>query len=441
MHERMLTNVKNIPASVTAHVEETAAKLQQYPKLQRLYRNCYPNTLETTAEVLADGSTFLYTGDIPAMWLRDSTAQVTQYIPLTRDDTEIRSIIRGLLKRQLFYVREDPYANSFNLEPVGHHYTTDRPVANDWVWERKYEVDSLCYPIRLAYLYWNACKDDSIFDTAFVAAMETIVDLWITEQHHMEKSSYSFTRPDTRWIDTLHNDGRGYPVNYTGMTWSGFRPSDDSCTFGYLTASNMFAVVSLRQLGEMLTACPNAGGDKDRVHELVRKANKLREEIEHGIAMYAVVVHPKYGKIYACETDGFGNHILADDANVPSLLSAPYLGFCAPDDPIYQNTRRFILSEDNPFYYTGKAASGVGSPHTPEHFIWHIALSMQGLTATDPAEIRSLIDTLVATDADTGYMHEGFHADDPTNFTRAWFAWSNSLFAEFIESALDKGIL
>lgn len=433
--------MKHIPTSVTAHIEAVSAKLAAYPKLQKLYRNCYPNTLETTAEILPDGSTFLYTGDIPAMWLRDSTAQVTQYIPLTKDDPEIRSLIKGLLKRQLFYVREDPYANSFNLEPVGHHYTTDRPVANDWVWERKYEVDSLCYPIRLAWLYWNACQDDTILDTAFVAAMETIVDLWITEQHHMEKSSYYFDRPDCRWIDTLHNDGRGYPVNYTGMTWSGFRPSDDSCTFGYPTASNMFAVVSLRQLCEMFAACPNAGGDAERVANLVKKAKKLREEIEHGIAMYAVVVHPKYGKIYACETDGFGNHILADDANVPSLLSAPYLGFCAPDDPIYQNTRRFILSEDNPFYYTGKAASGVGSPHTPEGYIWHIALSMQGLTSTDPAEMRSLIDTLLSTDADTGYMHEGFDANDPTKFTRAWFAWSNSLFAEFIESALEKGAL
>ena len=433
--------MKNIPASVAAHIEETAAKLAKYPKLEKLYRNCYPNTLETTAEVLPDGSTFLYTGDIPAMWLRDSTAQVTQYLQLTKDDPEIRSILRGLIVRQMFYVRCDAYANSFNLEPVGHHYVDDRPVCNDWVWERKYEVDSLCYPIRLAYLYWKACGDDSIFDLSFVASIETIVDLWITEQHHMTESAYYFKRPDCRWIDTLHNDGRGYPVNYTGMTWSGFRPSDDSCTFGYPIASNMFAVVSLRQLHEIFAAYPMAGGDEKRIAKLLAKIDTLCEEIEHGIQMYGVVIHPKYGKMYACETDGFGNHILADDANVPSLLSAPYLGFCAPDDPIYLNTRAFILSEDNPFYYAGKAAKGVGSPHTPEGYIWHIALSMQGLTALDADEIRSLVDTLVSTDADTGYMHEGFDANDPTEFTRAWFAWSNSIFAEFIESALDKGIL
>jgi len=225
------------------------------------------------------------------------------------------------------------------------------------------------------------------------------------------------------------------------MTWSGFRPSDDSCTFGYPIASNMFAVVSLRQLHEIFTAYPAVGGDEARISKLLGKIDALCEEIEHGIQMYGIVIHPKYGKMYACETDGFGNHILADDANVPSLLSAPYLGFCAPDDPIYLNTRAFILREHNPFYYSGKAAKGVGSPHTPEGYIWHIALSMQGLTALDSDEIRSLIDTLVSTDADTGYMHEGFDANDPNEFTRAWFAWSNSLFAEFIESALERGIL
>lgn len=437
----MVKNMKTIPASVTAHIEKTAEKLKKYPKLEKLYRNCYPNTLETTAELLPDGSTFLYTGDIPAMWLRDSTAQVTQYLPLTKEDPEIRALLRGLIVRQLFYIRCDPYANSFNLEPVGHHYTNDRPVANDWVWERKYEIDSLCYPIRLAYLYWKSCGDDSIFDEKFVASIETVVDLWILEQHHMENSSYRFTRTGCPWIDTLHNEGRGNPVNYTGMTWSGFRPSDDSCTFGYPIASNMFAVVSLRQLEEIFHAYPNAGGDEVRIAKLLEKIKTLCEEIYHGIEIYGIVIHPKYGKMYACETDGFGNCVLADDANVPSLLSAPYLGFCAPDDPVYLNTRRFILSEDNPFYYSGKAACGVGSPHTPKGYIWHIALSMQGLTALDEEEIRTLVDTLVSTDADTGYMHEGFDANDPSVFTRAWFAWSNSLFAEFIESVLAKGIL
>lgn len=427
--------MKNIPKSVTEHIDEVAKKLAKNPKLEKLYRNCYPNTLETTAEIMPDGSTFLYTGDIPAMWLRDSTAQVTHYLPLTKDDPEIRSIIRGLIVRQLACIRIDPYANAFNIESNGHGHTEDVPKNDPWVWERKYEIDSLCYPFRLAYLYCKQSGDTSIIDEDFIATAKTVVDLWITEQHHFEKSPYTFQRFNTRWIDTLHNGGKGYPVNFTGMTWSGFRPSDDSCTFGYLIASNMFASVVLKYIDELLT---EQGFDDE---EFLTKIRNLREEIEYGIRTYGTCLHPKYGRIFACETDGFGNYVLADDANVPSLLSAPYLGFCDANDPVYVNTRKFILSSDNPFFFSGKEGAGVGSPHTPKNFIWHIALSMQGLTSSDPEEIKALIDLLVATDADTGYMHEGFNADDASDFTRPWFAWSNSIFAEFIESALENGII
>lgn len=427
--------MKNIPKSVTEHIDEVAKKLAKNPKLEKLYRNCYPNTLETTAEIMPDGSTFLYTGDIPAMWLRDSTAQVTHYLPLTKDDPEIRSIIRGLIVRQLACIRIDPYANAFNIESNGHGHIEDVPKNDPWVWERKYEIDSLCYPFRLAYLYCKQSGDTSIIDEDFIATAKTVVDLWITEQHHFEKSPYTFQRFNTRWIDTLQNGGKGYPVNFTGMTWSGFRPSDDSCTFGYLIASNMFASVVLKYMDELLR---EQGIDDE---EFLTKIRNLREEIEYGIRTYGTYLHPKYGRIFACETDGFGNHVLADDANVPSLLSAPYLGYCDVNDPVYVNTRKFILSSDNPFFFSGKEGAGVGSPHTPKNFIWHIALSMQGLTSTDPEEIKDLIDLLVATDADTGYMHEGFNADDASDFTRPWFAWSNSIFAEFVESALDKGVI
>ena len=427
--------MKNIPKSVTEHIDEVAKKLAKNPKLEKLYRNCYPNTLETTAEIMPDGSTFLYTGDIPAMWLRDSTAQVTHYLPLTKDDPEIRSIIRGLIVRQLACIRIDPYANAFNIESNGHGHTEDVPKNDPWVWERKYEIDSLCYPFRLAYIYCKQSGDTSIIDEDFIATAKTVVDLWITEQHHFEKSPYTFQRFNTRWIDTLQNGGKGYPVNFTGMTWSGFRPSDDSCTFGYLIASNMFASVVLKYMDELLS---EQGIDDE---EFLTKIRNLREEIEYGIRTYGTYLHPKYGRIFACETDGLGNYVLADDANVPSLLSAPYLGYCDVNDPVYVNTRKFILSSDNPFFFSGKEGAGVGSPHTPKNFIWHIALSMQGLTSTDPEEIKALIDLFVATDADTGYMHEGFNADDASDFTRPWFAWSNSIFAEFVESALDKGVI
>ena len=243
----------------------------------------------------------------------------------------------------------------------------------------------------------------------------------------MTKSPYLFLR-DSDPVDTICNEGHGAPVAYTGMTWSGFRPSDDGCTYGYLIPSELFAVRSLKDMAALL------GEDRP----MAKTALTLADQIEEGVRKFGVVDHPKYGKIYACEVDGFGNSVCLDDANVPSLLSLPYLGCVEPDDGIYQNTRRFILSPDNPYYYEGAFAKGIGSPHTPKRYIWHIALSMQGLTAKTKDEAMSVLDMLIRTDADTGYMHEGFHADDPKKFTRSWFCWSNSLFAEFAESVVDR---
>ena len=425
----------NVPAAVYAHMDRYCAKLKKYPKLAALYRNCYPNTLETTIKQKEDGSVFVLTGDIPAMWLRDSTAQVSHYLPLAAEDKETADIIKGVIKTQFSDILRDPYANAFNEEGNSHGHIKDVPRNDPWVWERKYEIDSLCYPIRLAYKYWKATNDGSIFDADFEKAAKMIVALWKTEQHHTEKSPYRFTRTGCSWGDTLHNDGLGNPVSYTGMSWSGFRPSDDACVFGYLVPSNMFAVVALRYLTEIF------GEFYPGNENFAAICSSLIEEIEHGIENYAVIDHPKYGKIYACETDGMGNRRLFDDANVPSLLSMPYLGYTDKNDETYRRTRAFILSEDNPYFYKGKAGEGVGSPHTPNGYIWHIALSMQGLTSDDPAEIKRLLDILSSTDADTGYMHEGFCADDPSVFTREWFAWSNSLFAEFVEYAVDNGYI
>ncbi len=423
-----------VPQSVYDRIEKYSNKFKNRPDIVKLYRNCYPNTLETTVELMDDDSVFVLTGDIPAMWLRDSTAQVSHYLPLAAEDEEIRNIIKGVIKSQLKFIRIDPYANSFNSQPNDHGHIDDLPKKSPWVWECKYEIDSLCYPIRLSYLYWKKTGDSSIFDDDFKKTAEIIVDLWILEQNHFENSSYRFTRSGCPWQDTLHNDGKGMPVTYTGMTWSGFRPSDDACVFGYLIPSNMFAVVALKYLIEI-----NDTYFKDS--ELSNKCKVLKEEIEHGIDIYGTYDHPKYGRIYACETDGMGNRRLFDDANVPSLLSIPYLGFADKNDPMYQRTRKFILSKDNPYYYEGKFGEGIGSPHTPEGYIWHIALSMQGLTSDNTDEIRRVIDILASTDAGTGYMHEGFNADNPSEFSREWFAWSNSLFAELIEYAADNNII
>lgn len=425
-----------IPECVNKRMDEYCAKIEKKSKkLASLYRNCYPNTLETATEFLDDGSIFVLTGDIPAMWLRDSTAEVSHYIPLAKDNKDIAGIIEGVIRKQRKYIEIEPYANAFKRAPDSHEEFEDYPKNNPIVWERKYEIDSLCYPIRLTYLYWKATGDNSILDESFLNSVKIIISLWRTEQHHFEKSPYRFTRKNCPEQDTLHNEGMGNPVEYTGMTWSGFRPSDDACRYGYLVASNMFAVVALGYISEMLKAVyPNES-------ELISECDLLKNEINEGIKKYAVIDNEKYGRIYACEVNGKGDYFLFDDANVPSLLSAPYIGYCGYDDEIYRNTRRFILSKDNPYYYEGKFAKGVGSPHTPEGYIWHIALSMQGLTSDDPEEIREILHMLETTDADTGYMHEGFDANNPNKFTRSWFSWSCALFAELVEKAVDEEIL
>ncbi len=424
-----------IPDCVAKHTEEYGKRIAAYsPKLAEMYKKCYVNTIETAAVPMDDGSYFILTGDIPAMWLRDSTAEVSHYIPLAKENEEIKALIKGVIKRQRYYIGLDSYANAFKKEPDDHREFDDHPLNIPIVWERKYEIDSLCYPLRLTYLYWKATGDDSVLDKSFVEASEITVNQWLCEQEHTAHSPYRFTRSNCPPKDTLTNGGLGNEVAYTGMTWSGFRPSDDSCRYGYLVASNMFAAVVLGYLEEMLT---HIGYESD----FIDVCRKLKEEITEGIEKYAVVETEEGKKIYACEVDGKGNDFRFDDANVPSLLSAPYLGYCASDNEIYLSTRKYILSKNNPYYYEGKFAKGIGSPHTPEGYIWHIALSMQGLTSEDPDEIRELLSMLENTDAGTLLMHEGFDADDPEKFTRKWFSWSCALFAELCEKAVDKGII
>ncbi|OBR68394.1 metal-independent alpha-mannosidase [Paenibacillus oryzae] len=424
-----------MPNAVQEVLREAEQKLAHRPKLLQLFKNCFPNTLETTTKLMPDGTTFVITGDIPAMWLRDSVEQVIHYVPLAAKDEELQRIIAGLIKRHMEMILIDPYANAFNESANDWHWnTTDETDMSPWVWERKFELDSICFSIRLAYMYWKETGNADIFDAGFKQAMLAILDLWRTEQRHFEKSPYRFTRNNGIPTDSLRNNGLGMPVNYTGMIWSGFRSSDDACDFHYNVPANMFAVVSLRQMGEIAEWV-------FRDMKLVEELAALEADVNHGIELYGMYNHPEFGKIYAYETDGYGNYCLMDDAGTPGLMSISYLGYAAADDPIYLNTRRFALSKHNPFYYEGTAASGIGSPHTPPGYIWHMALSMQGLTATDKEEKLKMINWLEATDADTGFMHEGFHSDDPTQFTRKWFAWSNSLFSQLVYQAMKDNLL
>jgi hypothetical protein len=409
-------------------VRDFAEKCED-PKLVRMFANTFFSTLETTTELIGD-ETYVFTGDIPAMWLRDSSAQVKHYIQYAGKYEEFRRVITGLIRRQVCYILIDPYANAFNKDANGNGHK-DKPVSSPWVWERKYEVDSLCYPIALSYEYWRTTDDISIFSKDYKRCVNQILDIWIKEQQHAKNSDYTFKRVNCERLDTLSNKGKGMPVNDTGMTWCGFRPSDDGCTFNYHIPSNMFAATVLKYIGTIADEIFKDEG-------LSNRARLLCEDISHGIETYGRCLHPTYGEIYAYETDGFGNHNLMDDANVPSLLSIPYLGYTSPENVIYQNTRKFVLSHDNPFYFEGKFAKGIGSPHTPEGYIWHIGLAMQGLTSKDKHEMKAMMDTLLSTDAETQQMHEGFNCDNPTEYTRPWFAWANSLFSEFAIKYIDE---
>lgn len=409
--------------------QQYAAKIKD-EKLSEMFVQCFMSTYDTTAKFEKDGSCFVITGDIPAMWLRDSSAQVNHYLPFAKVSEEAYRIIFGLICRQVGCILTDPYANAFNREASGKGQTKDKTdFKSPYVWERKYEIDSLCYPIRLAYRFWKEVGETRHFTPEFHRAMCKIIELWTLEQNH-KNSPYFFRRNFVRKSDTLSHKGRGAPVAYTGMTWSGFRPSDDSCEYGYLVPSNMFAVIVLGYMSEIAS---DIYGDIN----LSKKATDLKNEIQKGIDTFAVTVCE--GKqLYSYETDGYGYHNLMDDANVPSLLSLPYLGYCCKDDELYSNTRAFVLSSSNPYYFEGKKAKGIGSPHTPKDHIWPISLCMQGLTSSCKGEVLDIIHTLRDTDAGTKFMHESFHKDKPEKFTREWFSWANTLFAELIIKYLDE---
>ncbi|RZF61289.1 glycoside hydrolase family 125 protein [Sphingobacterium corticibacterium] len=394
-----------------------------------LFNNCLPNTLDTTIydeSTSQQKLTYVITGDIDAMWLRDSSAQVWPYLPFMRKDKHLQNLILGLINKQSKCINIDPYANAFYNDPTKKgEWFSDHTDMKPGIHERKWEIDSLCYPIRLAYAYWKETKDATPFDNEWVRAQENIYKTFVEQQRKENLGPYKFERTTSRGTDTLQVDGYGYPVNPVGLICSSFRPSDDCSIFLFLIPANLFAVVSLRQSAEILRKVKNNT-------ELAANMESLANEVEDAVNKYGIIDHPVHGRVYAYEVDGFGSYLMMDDANVPSLLSLPYLGAVDVNDEVYQRTRRFVLSENNPFYFKGKVAAGVGGPHIGRDMIWPMALIIQALTSTSDSEIRQCIQTLKNTHGDTGFMHESFHKDDPKKFTRHWFAWTNTLFGELL---------
>jgi meiotically up-regulated gene 157 (Mug157) protein len=397
---------------------------------------CMSDTLARTITRHPDGTAFVITGDIPAMWLRDSTTQLAPFLHLAGADQRLADTIAAVSRRQQESILRDPYANAFNdgRTGAGHRDRTGQSGTGQsaWVWERKYEVDSLAYPVQLAHDLWRITgRTDHL--ARFGDVGRSIVDLWRAEQRHHEGSPYTFERTDCPPSDTLVRGGLGPETAFTGMTWAGFRPSDDACRYGYNVPGNAFAAVALGYLAELASAVLHDG-------DLATRAAELRSDIERGIREHGIVSGPSGEPVYAYEVDGRGGVLLADDANSPSLLSLPLLGWCRADDPVYLATRELILSDANPYHYRGAAASGIGSPHTPEGHVWPIALAVQGLTTIDPEERRRLLDLILATDAGTGAVHESFHVDDPATYTREWFSWANAMFCELaLETAGLRG--
>ena len=406
-------------------------KSMKDPEMCWLFGNCFPNTLDTTVDFETKNGrpdTYVITGDIDAMWLRDSSAQVWPYLPFMSDDKNLQQLIKGVINRQVQCILLDPYANAFYKDPnkVSEWKKTDHTEMKAGIHERKWEIDSLCYPIRLAYGYWKKTGDISVFDVEWLEAMKQVVKTFKEQQRLFNDGPYHFERTTSWATDGVPLSGYGYPTRKIGLIHSMFRPSDDATVFPFLIPSNLFALRSLTQLQELLSKLPNYPAD------LMANSASLCKALSQAIEEYGIIQHKEFGKIYAYEVNGFGSYHLMDDANVPSLLGLPYLNAVKRDDPVYENTRRYVLSSSNPFYFRGTAAEGIGGPHAGMDYIWPMSIIMRALTSTDTSETDQCLQWLKTTHAGTGFMHESFHKDDPSKFTRKWFAWANTLFGELV---------
>lgn len=414
---------------IDAKIQEVSAAITN-PKLSWMFSNCYPNTLDTTVDYeVIDGKpdSYVITGDIDAMWLRDSSAQIWPYLSMVHEDDALKNLFQGLINRQMKCILLDPYANAFmkdfNQET---HWKTDKPTPQPGVHERKYEIDSYCYPVRLSYYYWKETGDTSIFDKQWEKGARQIVETFRTEQRKDGTTPYKFIRKtDNRNVNCAFY-GKGRPVKPVGLIASAFRPSDDGCLYPFLIPSNIFAVESLDQLSEIFAEVL-----KDEKFSV--ECAEFATEVAQAIEKYAVIDHLDYGKVYAYEVDGYGNALFTDDPNIPSLIAVKYL--VQPrhfNEEVYQNTRKFLLSTDNPYYFVGKAGEGQGGPHAGLNTIWPMGIILRAMTSDNDEEIVWCVRQLLATDDNRGFMHETFHKDDASKFSRSWFAWANTLFGELI---------
>jgi meiotically up-regulated gene 157 (Mug157) protein len=419
-----------VSTAVEAEIRRVKAKIAD-PEIAWLFENCYPNTLDTTVQTgVVDGKpdTFVITGDIDAMWLRDSSAQLQTYVHLANKDAGLRRMFAGAIQRQARCILVDPYANAFMRDTTASSNLGARDDITEMkpgVAERKWEIDSLCYPMRFAQSYWAVTRDKTPFDDFWARGMMKAVAT-LKEQQRLEgPGPYRFQRNHPSPTETLMFDGYGAPTRKVGLIHSGFRPSDDACVFPFLIPSNLFAVSALTMLATVLK---EARGDTAAADECLALASSVRQALDR----HGKMSDGEGGEVWAFEVNGFGDAIFMDDANVPSLSALPLLGAADRNDPLFRRTAKLAWSPRNPYFFEGTAAKGIGGPHIGMDMIWPMSIITHAFNSDDDAEIRQCLQWLKTTHGGTGFMHESFHKDDPTKFTRTWFAWVNGLFGDLI---------
>ena len=399
--------------------------------MARIFENCFPNTLDTTVfqeEVEGKQETYVITGDIDAMWLRDSSAQVWPYLPFVREDKGLAVLIEGVIRRHSRLIQIDPYANAFTrriTDPPLPWAVHDRTEMYPGVAERKWEIDSLCFPVRLAHGYWKRTASTEPFDRAWKKAARLIVDTFRQQQRLRGRGPYHFQRNTLRATATLGLDGYGNPVRPNGLICSAFRPSDDACIYPFFIPANLFAARTLERIAEI----------SSRVYEDHGFANEcltFAHDVLAAVMKHGLTHRPSHGAILAYEVDGYGNTLAMDDANAPGLLSLSYLELLPGQSALYQRTRGFSLSPDNPYFFRGSAGEGIGGPHVGMNYIWPMSVIFRAFSSTSDEEIADCLRILCTTTADTWFMHESFEKDNPAKYTRPWFAWANGLFGELI---------
>jgi meiotically up-regulated gene 157 (Mug157) protein len=422
---------KFVSPKIEQVIELVCSKLRDQ-ELAVMFENCFPNTLDTTVEYSESqgvADTFVITGDIDAMWLRDSAAQIHPYLQFTHEAPELLNLFIGMINRQVKCILLDPYANAFYKDPVFGEWKSDQTEMRPGVHERKWELDSLCYFLRLSCNFYEMHGAQACFNHEWKAALESLLALLKREKD--QSNTYVFSRRTCINRDTLALDGICPPSRPCGMIRSAFRPSDDACTLPFLIPSNCMASHELMRTKKL---CLDIFKDES----LAQQCHDLSHEIENGIQLHGFVNHSSGQKIYAYEADGYGSCMIMDDANIPSLLALPYLGYCTVDDPVYQATRAVLLSADNPCFYHGQHGEGIGGPHVGPNYVWPMSIIMRALTSVSDREITDCLNLLKTTHAGTGFMHESFHVDDPNDYTRGWFGWVNSLFGELILKLLKE---